>query len=553
MPVTLEKRKMSDQAVVELTDKLSLIVKMTQCPAQLKNLAKTAGIKDEQSFLLVCRQNESMIQNFQNNAVVFKEMQDAAAKELAQKPDHVVLVPSHLLAKNLKEEKKQSAKQAEPADVKTLQQMVAKLTAENKGLQECAEEATTLHASAIEALKAASAHAEKMERENKANQKPKEEIKREPSGTKSNASSTGGSQQPKTSREQPEERGNPVNASETRTANATKSKFVANPGKFQLKIWKTDEQLDFWEHLSRNRIAIKNAKQAGLTDSQLISLFMLTLRPEDGFLDELIEEEERADFETFLETLGRYLSGSPSTMMNTMLNTTRKPNESLIAFFIRLCSMYKTSSGKDPKSPEAAGFLHPIIVNNSTKIQKTELIRELETVERGRARVTFDALKSAVKKAQIMDDSNYSDSPADLVYKIDNTGGTSDENKSSPSGNAHGERVPEKNDSAQRWQRNWEDRPRRAWTTRPERGWDRDTRRGDRAAYRNDKRQDRYEFRQSNNRRDPLCYNCNNRGHMWRECSTPLKERFIRLQKTIKDREASAREEKTPSGTSPKN
>ncbi|CAG5103874.1 Oidioi.mRNA.OKI2018_I69.chr1.g979.t1.cds [Oikopleura dioica] len=146
-------------------------------------------------------------------------------------------------------------------------------------------------------------------------------------------------------------------------------RFVGNPQKFQLKNWKTEENITYWEHLTRNKIALNNAKQSGLTDSQMVSLFMLTLRPEDAFIEELLEESWKNNFELFLEKIGKFLAGSQSSMMNDVLTAKRRPQESLLAFFIRLCTMFKTSSGKDPKSQEAAMVLHPVIKNNATKIQ----------------------------------------------------------------------------------------------------------------------------------------------------------------------------------------
>ncbi|CAG5101389.1 Oidioi.mRNA.OKI2018_I69.YSR.g17040.t1.cds [Oikopleura dioica] len=151
----------------------------------------------------------------------------------------------------------------------------------------------------------------------------------------------------------------------------------------------------------------------------MVSLFMMTLRPEDYFLEELLEKEERQDFELFLETIGKHLAGTSSSMMNEILRAKRRPQESLLAFFIRLCTIYKASSGKNPKSQEAAMFLYPVIRNNATRIQKTELSRDLEAGELGKAAITFDRLRAAIKVAQVMDDSNFHNEPAELTYNIE--------------------------------------------------------------------------------------------------------------------------------------
>jgi hypothetical protein len=548
MPQKLLKHKASEPRLKAIEDAVMVCVTIAQANPQLKVLAKTAGLKDNASFLLVSRKNSTLLQQFQNNDAVLKTMKDNAKKEINKDPDHIVLVDSNAFPEEQKPIAKAETESQE--DPQKLKEMIEKLRLENKELAESAEEATSLHTKACESLKKAAERNDELLKKANANPKmPKTDVKKEHAEDDRTKAGQAEENKPKATSGKGQEPSNEKEAKEDRQTNQTKSKFVANPGKFQLKTWRNDEQIDFWEHLSRNRIAIKNAKQAGLTDSQLISLFMLTLRPEDGFLDELIEDEERTDFETFLESIGRYLSGSTSSMMNNMITTKRRPSESLIAFFIRLCSMYKTSSGKNPKSPEAAGFLHPIIVNNATKIQKTELIRELEAVERGREHVTFEALKSACKKAQIMDSSNYADAPVDLIYNIESPKGRQEDDKQGSLSRENAKTSTEKTDDPQRWQtRRWEDRPRRAWSSRPERGWNREPRRDDRTDYRAEKRYNRFEGRPGDNRRDPLCYNCSNRGHMWRECSKPLKERFVRLQQANKDREASQREVKTPSG-----
>ena len=315
-----------------------------------------------------------------------------------------------------------------------------------------------------------------------------------------------------------------------------------NPSKYQLKIWRADEKLDYWQHISRNRMAFKNARESGLTDKQLMNLFMLTLRPQDVFIDEIIEDADREDFETFQESVGRYLSGSPATMMNHILKATRGAEETLMQFFIRLCEMYKTSTGKNPKSPEAISFLQPMVMNNCTRIQGVEMIRELESI--GAKNITFEKLTNAIKKAQVMDNSNYADAPAELLYKLDTQQPAAEPKpravswKNPMDATTGDERAP------RRWERRDPQGPRDAqqqWNEVPRRPWaSRNGRQGGRP----------FLNRRRNDQRDPLCFNCNGRGHRWRDnCPKPLQERFIRIQKREATMEAQPRENKTPPGT----
>ena len=93
---------------------------------------------------------------------------------------------------------------------------------------------------------------------------------------------------------------------------------AVNPSKYQLKSWKQDENILYHEHLARNRTALRNARESGLTERQLINLFALTLRPNDCYIEEIVSKEDKKSLESFQSAVGRYLAGSPSEMMNSI-------------------------------------------------------------------------------------------------------------------------------------------------------------------------------------------------------------------------------------------
>ncbi|CAG5104953.1 Oidioi.mRNA.OKI2018_I69.chr1.g1702.t1.cds [Oikopleura dioica] len=268
-------------------------------------------------------------------------------------------------------------------------------------------------------------------------------------------------------------------------------KFFANPAKFNMISWTDNEDITFDEHLARNRIAIRSAKESGLADSQLINLFLLTLRPRDHYLDEVVGVRDRKDFKTFIEGLGRYFNGSSTTSMNKVITARRKPNEKLIEFFIRLRSMYGMT-GRDPTEGETPNLFYTILLNNATKIQKTELIRDLD-VERRKTPIKLDDLKDAVLKAQMVDDQSYDANTQHLVYNIND----------------------------QQKQRGYEQR----------------------------NEMPRSSSRKLIDKSNVVCYNCDSKGHMWRDCQKPLKQRFVRIKERTKQQQGYPREPRTPRGT----
>ena len=102
-------------------------------------------------------------------------------------------------------------------------------------------------------------------------------------------------------------------------------------------------------------------------------------------------------------------------MMNNLLAMKRRPGEKLLAFYMRLLNAY-AQTGRNPKSAEASSFLFPVVLNSSTKTQKVELIREIET-KKVKA-VSYELLKDSIIKAEIMDPKGYDEEPAELLYNI---------------------------------------------------------------------------------------------------------------------------------------
>ncbi|CBY10683.1 unnamed protein product [Oikopleura dioica] len=194
-----------------------------------------------------------------------------------------------------------------------------------------------------------------------------------------------------------------------------RTSVALNPGKYQLKIWKPEENLLYHEHLARNKTALRNARDSGLSENQLINLFALTLRPCDCYIEEILSDQDKDTLDNFLAAVGRYLSGSPSEMMNNLLAMKRRPGEKLLAFYMRLLNAY-AQTGRNPKSAEASSFLFPVVLNSSTKTQKVELIREIET-KKVKA-VSYELLKDSIIKAEIMDPKGYDEEPAELLYNI---------------------------------------------------------------------------------------------------------------------------------------
>ncbi|CAG5090995.1 Oidioi.mRNA.OKI2018_I69.chr1.g982.t1.cds [Oikopleura dioica] len=131
---------------------------------------------------------------------------------------------------------------------------------------------------------------------------------------------------------------------------------------------------------------------------------MLTLRKEDMYIEQLLEAEDLHDFGRCLKKIGKYL-GERDVMTDEIFNVRRKPEESLLTFFKRLTLVYEASSRHSLKSDQTAAFLYPLVKNNATRTQKIELSRVLEVNGKYKNAITYARLESAIKVAQIMDDS----------------------------------------------------------------------------------------------------------------------------------------------------